>query len=433
MKNALLRLKLLSSVGFAAVMIAAGPAQAEQKPSESRTVRQSDTVDVTGASDVNRVSESYDAKGVDLGTFLFFPQIEVGETYNSNVFAVQNNSKGDWITSVHPQFRLQSRFPVHALELSGGLDRYDYATYHDDSRTDGHVSADGRINATKTTEIKLAGNLAHGHEDRSSSDAVAAASRPTPTDTINTLLSVKQVLNKLTLTGAVGVDRLTFENVDTNDGSIVRSNLRDRTEITFTQRGAYEFSPGYSGVLQVSENQREYDELDANRIDRSSSGYRVEGGLGLDISQLIKGDILVGYFNQDYSSSALRSSSGIGVKVALNWTPTQLTMVVPALERSVQETTTTSASGAVRTAGSVLVRHELQRNIILTGFASLTRNEYSGAGQSEWVSEARGTVTYAFTPEVFARGELAERIRRSSVDSMGYEQTTTMVRLGLRF
>lgn len=421
------------AVAALALAVTAFPVGAQDRADKaSRTVQRPDANDTSGAGDANRVSEQYDPKGIDLGAFLFFPQIETGQTFNTNVFAAQNNPKSDWITTVHPQFRLQSRFSNHALNLTGNVDHFAYNTYHDDSHTDGRLSADGRLDATKTTEITALLSGARGHEDRGSPDAVAAASRPAPTQTVNSNLGIKQVLNNLTLSGSVGVDRLGFENVDARDGTRIRNNLRNRTEIAVIERAAYEFTPGYSAVVQTSESRREYDFLDSTGLDRSSTGYRVDTGLGLDLSQLLKGDILVGYFLQNYDSAALKTAAGFAVKVALNWTPTELTLVVPSLERTQQETTSAGASGMQHTAGSVLVRHELQRNIILTGYLGVAKDVYTGTSQDSWTSEGRTSLTYAFTPEVYVRGELAEKIKRASADNAGFVQTTGFLRLGLR-
>ncbi|CAA7615418.1 conserved exported hypothetical protein [Candidatus Terasakiella magnetica] len=418
---------LAAAPALAPIKAAASPA-----PNASKSVLRPDGNDTTGAGDANRVSPSYDPKGIDLGAFLFFPQMESGEQYNSNVFAAQNNPKGDWITVLSPQARLQSRFSAHALNLIGGVDHYRYNTYQDDNHTDGRLSADGRLDVTKTTEVTALISGARGHEDRGSPDAQTAARRPTPTQTLNSLLGIKQAFNKLILSGSVAADRLTFENVSARDGSTIRNTPRNRTELTVVERAGYEFTPGYSAVAQVSENRRDYDSLDAANLDRSSTGYRVDTGLGFDISQLLKGDALVGYFIQDYDAAALKTAAGLAVKVALNWTPTELTLVVPSLERIVQETTSTGASGMVHSAGSVLVRHELQRNVIVTGYLGVSFDQYSGTRQDSWTSEARTSMTYAFTPEVYLKGELGQKIKRASVDNTGYAQTTGALRLGLR-
>ena len=269
-------------------------------------------------------------------------------------------------------------------------------------------------------------------EDRGSPDSNGAALEPTPTQGISANSTLKQMLGNFTVGGKAELTRLNYSNVSLIGGGTQINETRDRTETSVSQRGSYEFHPGYSGVMQVTENQRIYDQRDSLNVNRNSQGYRVESGLGLDISQLMKGDILVGYMSQEYENSSLPSATGIATSMTINWTPSELTLVLPALSRTVQETTTTGASGMIETTASVLVRHELLRNLVTTGYVGLTRDELVGLGEKSLIGETKFGATYSFIPEVYIRGELSEKMKTSQVENTGYEQTLMTVRVGLR-
>ncbi|HLN23246.1 MAG TPA: outer membrane beta-barrel protein, partial [Patescibacteria group bacterium] len=354
------------SVCVVALLAAAAPLAWAQDSSRgdsgqgdsSKTVKNPDAKDTAGDNDTSRMSESYEPKGIEVGNYLLFPQIEAGETFNTNVYDTQSHAKPDFITTVAPEFRAQSRFENHALNFDAQANKVSYATYTGDNHLDGNLAADGRIDVTKTAEItaKLNGYVAH--EDRGDPNAVAGALKPTPTHGVSSLVGGKDELGHLTLSTQLGVDRLDFDDVGTNTGTVVDNKARDRTESTLTERAAYEFKPSYSAVLQTSENNRAYDRADITGITRDSQGYRVESGLGIDISQLAKGDLLFGYMDQTYRSSLYSDAGGYSMHATLNWTPTTLTLVVPAFAREVQETTQPGASGVVHTEASMLVRHE---------------------------------------------------------------------------
>ncbi len=72
---------------------------------------------------------------------------------------------------------------------------------------------------------------------------------------------------------------------------------------------------------------------------------------------------------------------------------------------SIRETITVGASARVRTGGSFLVRHELARNIILTGFSSFYNDTYEGLGKQSWVYEERVRATYALSRPLYVAGE----------------------------
>ena len=205
-----------------------------------------------------------------------------------------------------------------------------------------------------------------------------------------------------------------------------------RSGVTVRVRGSYEMFPDYAAFTELSANTRKYDsKSDRNGLERDSHGYRAEAGVGVDLSQLLRGDFLVGYFRQDYKDSRLSDPSGLSVRATFNWTPDKLTIVVPSLERSVSESITQGASALVRTTGSVLVRHEMRRNLILTGIASVSRDELQGVNnQDAWLYEGRMRATYAFTPELFVAGEAAYKRKYSELDTSSYRQTVFFIRLG---
>jgi hypothetical protein len=388
--------------------------------------------DPKGLRDAERTVESFQPKGVDLGNYLFLPVIELNETFNNNIFSEQRGTKADFISTVAPEFRLQSRFDTHSLDFYGKAEQVLYHTYTRDNHVDANLMADGRLDITKTGEMRGSVNVYRRAEERGSPDD-AKGKTPTETQGLNLKSSIKETFGQFTLSADLTGDRLAFENVVANDGTITQNKDRNRWEGSATGRAAYEMFPGYSAVVQYSENIRSYDHIPNSRgVNRDSTGYRAETGLAVDISQLVRGDFLVGYLRQDYESSQFKSPSGISFRSQLNWTPSKLTLVVPALERSVQETTTTNVAGMVRSGGSLMVRHELERNIILTASGSANFDQYSGIAKDGWTYDMRMKGTYILMPEVYVAAEVVNKIKRSQITDTDFDQFLSIVRLGLR-
>jgi hypothetical protein len=388
--------------------------------------------DSAGGHDEKRVSESYQPKGVDLGLFLLLPKLENELTYNSNVYATRNNVKSDFFTTIRPELALRSRFAQHDLSFRMMAEKYIYRTYKNDNHLDFQTDVNGRYDVQPGTELTLFSQYFSRHEDRSSPDE-AGGVKPTPTQGFITKLGGKQELGKFTLSGDLTTQRLMFDRVATSSGATILNDDRDRWEVEGKLRGAYELFPGYAAVTQVSANTRRYDDaFDRNGYQRSSHGYRVEGGIGVDISQLLRGDFLVGYLSQNYRDARFTDPSGLSVRATFNWTPDKLLIVVPALERTVSETTRSGSSSQVRTTGSVLVRYEAARNILLSGFLSAAYSENSGQAPTDWLYEARARGIYSFTRELFVGAEAVQKIKQVQGETGGYNQTTFMLRLGLQ-
>jgi hypothetical protein len=388
--------------------------------------------DTEGKADTQRLADSYQPKGIDLGMFLFLPKIETDETYTSNVFATKDNVKSDFVTTFRPEMNLRSRFSEHELSVRMLAEQYVHRFYSDNNRFDTQVDVNGRYDVNAGVELNGFIQTYARHEERTSPDE-AQGLKPTPTRGFIGRTGGKVEAGRFVFSSEVGVQRLMFENVATSSGAIVPNQDRDRWELDGKVRGSYEIFPGYAAVVQVSGNQHKYDEeRDRNGQQRSSRGYRVEAGIGVDISQLLRGDFLVGYLRQQYDDPTFKTPQGLSLRAAFNWTPDKLTIVVPALERSVFDTTTAGASGMVRTTASVLVRHELARNILLSGYGSVSYNELVGVNQPDWIYEGRARVVYAFSPEVFVGSELTYKYKDALIATSGYRQSTLMVRLGLQ-
>lgn len=388
--------------------------------------------DPAGHDDPSRTDDSFQPKGIELGSFLLLPQLENELTYNSNVFAQETGGKSDLILRVAPEFKLRSRFSSHALNITARAEQYLFKTYTSDNHLDAGVLVDGRYDLERGAEITNVLDLNQRYEDRGSPDAVGGK-HPTLTYAMQNTLGGKKQMGRYTVSGELQNARRLFNDSDTAAGTSINNSDRDRWEHSAMLRGSYEMFPGYSAVAEIRGNTRRYDDrVDDAGLNRSSKGYQVNAGIGVDISQLIRGDFLLGYYQQDYEDNRLRDPRGLSFRAAFNWTPTRMTVVVPSLERTVLETTQGSTSAMVRSNLSLLVRHELQRNIILTGSGSVSYDEFKGINKSSWTYETRGRVLYAFSPEVYVGGEVGFRSRESELAGQSYQQLITSVRFGLR-
>ena len=61
-----------------------------------------------GATVTERSRPELDPLGLRLGSFLVYPRLAVGERFDDNIFAVDDNWDADFITTVTPDARIQS-------------------------------------------------------------------------------------------------------------------------------------------------------------------------------------------------------------------------------------------------------------------------------------------------------------------------------------
>jgi len=398
------------------------PITLEQKPGE----------DIAGEKDSERLIDAFRPKGIRVGDFLLFPKVEAGVGYNSNVFAQQTGAKGDFVSSVQPEFTLRSQLPVHMLTLSGNVQGVKYARFSSDDQVNGRATAEGRYDILRDWSVSAKLDFLANHEDRATPDARQGRD-PTPTKTLLGQLGTTYQSGDYTLSGFLEADRRTYGDVATDTGRLFNGD-RDQWETRARVRGAYEFIPSYQWIAEVEGNRRVRDQaVDRSGFRRDSSGYRVNSGLGVEITQVLRGDFLVGFLQQDFDDPRFKSPSGISIKSSVTWTPDKLTVVVPAIERTVNETTLINASSRVRTAATVLVRHEYARNVLLTAFGGFYYDEYQGVNQNSTSFDARFRALYAFGPELYLVGEVEYKSRNSDLFNNNYDQLVVGMRVGFQF
>jgi hypothetical protein len=424
---------MLASMGIMAIGVVGAQAQTPGQTSAAPITQEKDPgSDAAGADDSNRVNESFQPKGLEVGSFLFFPKIELDTLYNSNVFAQETDKKSDMLLRVSPEFQFRSRFTRHELNATAKAERYIYDTYSSDDRTDLSGNVNSRLDIDRTWESTFDLDAFKRAEDRGSPDD-AGGVKPTPTYGLGADIGTRKEQGRFVFAANAEVKRRTFDNVETSNNTTINNHDRDRWEYVGRVRTEYAVYDVVSVVGTAELNQRDYDDrLDDNGFARSSDGYRVEGGFNLDISDVIKGDFTAGYFEQNYDDTRLKSPSGLSFRAKFNWTPSRMTVVVPSLEREVDETISTNVSSLVRTSAGLLIRHELQRNLILTGSGNIRHEKYEGTSERVWTYESRFRGTYAFSPEFFAAGDVSYRNRDSNQADNSFDQWVVMARIGAR-
>lgn len=436
---------------FAASLLIGGPASAQPASTftdgsttsgtDPRRLRNTSRVageiltdnDPAASPDERRLADEYQPKGVEMGSYLVYPEASTGMSRNNNIYATRGGTIGDWISKNQVGFRAQSRFDTHALNFSGELEKVWYMREVSNNQINARLRADGRYDLQRGTEFTAAATAYQDHEDRGSPDATGGRV-PTP------ILGNSQSVGGKTTSGvwihSAELNRLQlkFDDIDGN-GTKIRNSLRDRSEYKVNARSAYEIFPGYYAVGVVSANKRDYEApISLGGVNRDSQGYAGYAGAGVDLSQLVRGDFLVGYLRQDYTSPALRDPSGFAIKSSLNWTPDRQTLIVPAIDREVLESSSQRVSGILRTSFSVLARREVQRNIILTGYASVNQDKYIGTDEPSYGFEVKASITYAFTREFYTQFESGHRQRFADSTAIvaPFNQTVTTLRFGLR-
>ena len=334
----------------------------------------------------DRQSDGYKAKGIRVGSFVLNPMMSIGNEYNSNIFK-QDEQVGEvdsYIAHFKPGFKVKSDWNRHMLGLSVDTDIALYSTQGDaNDYEDIFLRLDGRIDVLRDSYLDASFTFDDTHEDRGSPDQ-RGGSTPTFYDRKAIDLAYSHKFNRVSINPTMNFSRYDYEDTPTTSATgNLRQSTRSRWEYTPSLRVGYEIQPEYEAFAKFVWKEVTYDTgvisgASTTAFDRDSSGYNALAGMAFELTDLVTGDVSVGYLHRDYAAANLSTISGINGFVNLTWRPTTLTNVTFAFSRDINETTQSGVSGVVASTPSIRFRHELKRNVILDAGIKYAYNEYDG-------------------------------------------------------
>lgn len=335
-----------------------------------------------------RESAAYAQQGIHAGAFTILPKLDFTNEYNSNIYYRDKSLPitDSYVAHFKPGLVANSNWSRHALNLNFDTDLAQYASQGDQNNyNDLRTRLSGRLDVTRDSYFD--GGFAYNsiHESRGSPDQIVGKG-PTFYDTKVIDAFYIQKLNRMSVKAGIDTIRYDYDNVLTSLNIPLLMSTRNHWEYVPSIRLAYEIQSEYEAFIKFSYKQADYDtSVYANGVptpgtayNRNSTGYNALGGLAFDLTDLITGDMSVGYLQRSYVDARLSDISGVNGFVNLKWRPTALTTVVGKVSRDINETTQQGVAGVLATGVSLGVEHELMRNVILSAGGNFTNNDYQG-------------------------------------------------------
>ncbi len=413
---------LLSTVAAGAIAAAVvTPVQAQEQVNPDEGVAQ-------------RSAEGYNPIGMPVGSFRFFPKVEVVEDYNDNIYKSDNDESDDFITKVKPTLNLRSDWNRHSLQFDAGAEVGRYASSDDDDYEDYNLGVRGRFDASQALKFNASGKYSAGHEDRGGDDVATDAAAPVEFDQMDGELGVTYKPNRFSVGARATAKDYDYDDNRTLLGGTTNNDDRDRFETLGEIRLGYEIQNGYEAYLKSSYNDRDYDDrVDDGGVNRDSDGYKVQAGIAIDLDRLIRADLAAGWMEQDYADNSLRDADGYSLDARVRWNLTELTTIRGTASRTINETTTSGASATVGSNLGVGVDHEFLRNLVAKADLKYGLSEYEGLTREDDKYTASVGVDYKLNRNFYAGAKYQFEERDSNINTNDYDQNIFTITLGAQF
>ncbi|MFA5898389.1 MAG: outer membrane beta-barrel protein [Hyphomicrobium sp.] len=373
--------------------------------------------------------DPYPPIGTKIGSFLLFTTLEANYDFNNNLFA-SPFPVGDSSLEVRPAARLASNWGRHALEFRASGDLSYHDRYSSEDNRAYLVEGLGRVDVTSRTNLQ--GLISHefAQESRSAINAESAGTRPN-IEVTRLRGAFNQRFNRLSvqLRGNI-VDTSYSPNIF--DNQVQNNSDRDYKLYEQAVRPRWEFSPYLFAFSDISLNQRDYSiAAYSDGILRSSTGERYRFGLSFgDVSQILRGNISLGYAHQELDNHELPAVDGMLIDADLAWLVSPLTVLQFTATSDIAETTTAGSPGVMERNYGFEARHSFTRYLVgSAGVGYMTRNFVGTDINEEQFTAAVGSEYYLNPWAVlFARYEHTDF--QSSLPESSY--TVEEVQAGVR-
>lgn len=348
--------------------------------------------------------------GIRLGSFLLFPELDVGADLTNNVLDTKFDTKTDWGPEIKPRVRLDSDWGRHYLGFEANADRLWYTDFPIADTKNYQVLARGRLDMMSRTNLSAEIEKSHVQQNSSSITITDITNANTALEEQHATASLEHTFNrlKLRLTGTVADYDYADETDPGLSGSIPEVDINDYRDTVGTLRSTYEFQSSWAGFIETSINERVYREpISVAGLRRGSTGFVTQAGVNLRLAGTIFGEIAGGWGEQQPIDDSLDPIEGPVINGDLIWMPTPMTKFEFLARTEIDETSFEDSAGAIDHFFELSLQHAFWRYLVLGVYGSYEVADFVGDDQIDRRTKIGATGQYYFnsTMSVYASYE----------------------------
>lgn len=307
-----------------------------------------------------------EALGIRVGTLMLYPKLQADIGHDSNVLASESGEVSDGFAKLTPSVDLESDWSRHALRGSAESTFTRYDELSNENSETWRLNTSGRIDVQRETQITGGGEIARLVEPRTSSNTPQAIADPIEYDARSFNAGVSHTFNRLRATGRLDVREFDYEDGRSIGGAVVDQDDRDQTTYEGLARIDYAISPATALFGRVLWNDRRFDDPGtALTPNRDSSGINAIVGANFELSNLVRGEVGVGYLQQDFDHPLYGEFSGLSANAQVEYFLSPLLTLGLSGNRSVADSGIIGTAGILNTTVQVTADYEFRRNIIV--------------------------------------------------------------------
>ncbi len=383
----------------------------------------------------DRELEDFEPVGGRIGSFFLYPSAEARIEYDDNILALPDNGEGDVELTLRGAVAIESRWQRHSLQADAYIQQSFHGKFETEDVMEGGARVRGRLDIDRDTSARVVASLDSLAENRANITSARDAREPTRFRRADALFSLARDMGRVQLIGDAQIVVLDFDDAIAPDGGVLEQDFRDSVYLRGAMTALVDISPRVSALLRGQVDRLSYSnapEQTPDPFDRDTTGYAVEAGLRVELSNLLFGQVRAGVLRREVDEPGTDGLTGLSFGADLTWNLTPLTTLRLFADRQVEEGGSQLVSGNVRSQARIEAEHELLRNLVLEARAGFARIDTVGQvdeSAEEYNLMVGATWKLDRNFRVFAR---ADRFQRFADNDFFREFTRNQVSAGVR-
>ena len=325
-----------------------------------------------GVTVLSRLRPLYRDQGTRAGAFVIRGGLDERFGYDSNITGTPRG-QGSALIETNPSISAESDWSRNRLGAAVNIDRFDYLSAPTQSHTNATVAIGGGLTVLGNT-IDLGYSHIHGNEFGTDVGAVAY-SEPVPFD-VDIVRNASTIdLGRFKVVPNVDVRLYQFGNASIG-GQSFSQRYRDRVVLSGGVTTRYMAAEQRELILVLQGSSSHYIHPFAGTPSNDTQSVVVLPGVDYQAPGPFRFRLLAGAELRTFSAPQYDTRVAPVFEGSVIYTPTGLTTVTASLSRAIEDPQAEGTSGFTYTAVSVVVDHELRRNVLLQATSSFRTVDY---------------------------------------------------------
>ena len=324
-------------------------------------------------------------EGIEVGAFRLQPLLTVASSFDDNIYASKSNKQSDFSVDSDAEIDIVSNFQRHSISGRAHYERSFYARNPSENVSSYGANLQGRLDIDRDSAISAGTSYEHLAEARNNLGSFRGTDKPVQFTRYDATAGINRRFNLLAI-NVNGVYRRYSYSDAIVGGVPIDENFRNFKLYQASTQVAYSFRHRTSLLVYGELQRRRYDlrlgdaAFPIGNIDRSDNSERIEFGVRRELTEVLSGQIRVGYLKIGYSDPRVKDVGDISYSANIDWKVTPLTNLTFVAARSLDETVSPNSAGNLRDEFEFTAVHELLRNLIIEGNTRYASTSAVGIG-----------------------------------------------------